>query len=107
MVCTNEIIKESFKLNIDNIALLWLSVWGTLTDMEKELIILFVEKGEMDWTTILNNVTYSKVTLTKYLDILSNKGIIEYSADGKYYLSDIMLKRWLEIKHETRGRYPQ
>lgn len=107
MVCTNEIIKESFKLNIDNIALLWLSVWGTLTNMEKELIILFVEKGEMDWTTILNNVTYSKVTLTKYLDILSNKGIIEYSADGKYYLSDIMLKRWLEIKHETRGRYPQ
>lgn len=107
MVCTNEIIKESFKLNIDNIALLWLSVWGTLTDMEKELIILFVEKGEMDWTTILNNITYSKVTLTKYLDILSNKGIIEYSADGKYYLSDIMLKRWLEIKHETRGRYPQ
>lgn len=107
MVCTNEIIKESFKLNIDNIALLWLSVWGTLTDMEKELIILFVEKGEMDWTTILNNVTYSKVTLTKYLDILSNKGIIEYSAYGKYYLSDIMLKRWLEIKHETRGRYPQ
>lgn len=107
MVCTNEIIKESFKLNIDNIALLWLSVWGTLTDMEKELIILFVEKGEMDWTTILNNVTYSKVTLTKYLDILSNNGIIEYSADGKYYLSDIMLKRWLEIKHETRGRYPQ
>ncbi len=107
IVCTTEIIKESFILNIDNIALLWLRVWGTLNDNEKGLIILFVENGEMDWTTLLENVSYSKVTLTKYLDLLSNKGIIEYSADGKYYLSDIMLKRWLEIKHDTRGRYPQ
>lgn len=107
LVCTNEIIKESFIMNIDNIALLWLRVWGTLTDKEKQLIILFVENNSMDWTTILDKVSYSNVTLSHYLDLLSNKGIIEYSADGKYYLSDVMLKRWLEIKHQTRGRYPE
>ncbi|RAP52067.1 MAG: ATPase [Methanosphaera sp. rholeuAM130] len=107
MICTKEIIAESFILNIDNIAILWLNVWGTLTDKEKELIILFVEEDAMDWTQLNKKVSYSNVTLTKYLDMLSNKGIIEYSADGKYYISDMMLKKWLEIKKESQGRYPQ
>jgi len=107
MICTSEIIKEAFIMNIDNIALLWLRVWGTLTDKEKELIIMFVENGSLDWTSLVNNVSYTPVTLSHYLDLLSNKGIIEYSSDGKYYLSDIMLKRWLNLKKQTRGRYPE
>ena len=107
MICTSEIIKEAFTMNIDNIALLWLRVWGTLTDKEKEVIELFVEYDSMDWTTIADKVSFTKVTLSHYLDLLSNKGIIEYSADGKYYLSDIMLKRWLDLKKQTRGRYPE
>ena len=107
MVCTDEIIKESFILNIDNIALLWLRVWGTLNENEKELIILFVENGKMDWSTLIKKISYSNVTLTKYLDLLTNKGIITYSSDGNYYLSDLMLKRWLELKCDKRGRYPQ
>ena len=107
MICTSEIIKEAFIMNIDNIALLWLRVWGTLADKEKELIILFVENDSMDWTTLSDKVSYSTVTLSHYLDLLSNKGIIEYSADGKYYLSDNMLKRWLILKKQTKGRYPE
>jgi len=107
MICTSEIIKEAFIMNIDNIALLWLRVWGTLTDKEKELIIMFVENGSLDWTSLVNNVSYTPVTLSHYLDLLRNKGIIEYSSDGKYYLSDIMLKRWLNLKKQTRGRYPE
>jgi len=78
-----------------------------LADKEKELIILFVENDSMDWTTLSDKVSYSTVTLSHYLDLLSNKGIIEYSADGKYYLSDNMLKRWLILKKQTKGRYPE
>lgn len=78
-----------------------------MTDKEKELIIMFVENDSLDWTSLVNKVSYTSVTLSHYLDLLSNKGIIEYSSDGKYYLSDIMLKRWLNLKKQTRGRYPE
>lgn len=104
--CTPEIIKDSIYLNIDNIAIMWLRVWGSLTDIEKELIILFVENGGIDWTSLVEKTSFSKVTLNKYLDSLSNKGIIEYSHDKKYYLADKMLEKWLKVKYETRGRYP-
>jgi len=106
IVCTPEIIKDSIKLNIDNIAIMWLRVWGTLNDIEKDLIILFIENGELDWTTLVDKTSFSKVTLNKYLDLLSNKGIIEYSHDKKYYLADKMLEKWLKVKHETKGKYP-
>ncbi|WP_323736117.1 ATP-binding protein [Methanosphaera sp. ISO3-F5] len=107
ITCTPEIIKESMILNIDNIAIMWLRVWGTLNRTEKELITLFVEYGSMNNKTIQDKVDYTKITLNKYLEILSNKGIIDYSADKKYYLADEMLKTWLKIKKDTQGRYPQ
>ncbi|MBR0472650.1 MAG: ATP-binding protein [Methanosphaera sp.] len=107
ITCTPEIIKESMILNIDNIAIMWLRVWGTLNRTEKELITLFVEYGSMNDKTIQDKVDYTKITLNKYLEILSNKGIIDYSADKKYYLADEMLKTWLKIKKDTQGRYPQ
>ena len=61
----------------------------------------------MNDKTIQDKVDYTKITLNKYLEILSNKGIIDYSADKKYYLADEMLKTWLKIKKDTQGRYPQ
>ena len=106
IVCTPEIINDSIQLNIDNIAIMWLRVWGTLKDIEKDLIILLLENGELDWTTLVNKTSFSKVTLNKYIDSLSNKGIIEYSHDKRYYLADKMLEKWLKVKYETRGKYP-
>jgi len=35
--CTGEIIKETLLLNVDQIVIMWLYVWGTLTRIEKEI----------------------------------------------------------------------
>ena len=99
-------IMEALNLNIDQIALLWLRVWGTLTDIEKEIIILITELDKVNWTILNNELKYSKSTILKYIDLLSNKGIIEYTSQQDYILSDIMLQTWLTIKYENEGHYP-
>jgi len=50
---------------------------------------------------------YAKSTITKYVDSLLNKGVIEHTYKKEYVLSDKMLKTWLEIKYSNDGIYPQ
>lgn len=104
--CDEEIIKEKLLLNVDQIVIMWLYVWGTLTAIEKEMIIFMVENEHITWSLINNNMSYAKSTITKYIDSLLNKGIIEYTFNREYVLSDKMLKTWLEIKYENDGIYP-
>lgn len=106
MVCTEEIFEKSFRQNIDNLAVLWISVWGSLSDDEKELIIYLVVNGKMNLETVLTKISTTEKELIKLFDSLTNKGIIGFSTDSEYYISDIMLKRWLELKYETGGTYP-
>jgi hypothetical protein len=85
---------------------MWLYVWGTLTSIEKEMIIFMVEHEHVNWSLLNAEMEYAKSTITKYVDSLLNKGIIEHTFDKEYVLSDKMLKTWLEIKFENDGIYP-
>ena len=100
-------IKEALEVNVDNVALIWLKIWGTLSDIEKEIIILIVEEEHINWKRLEELLSYSKSTIVKYIDLLNNKGIIEYNSKNEYILSDNMLKTWLTIKKENDGYYPK
>ncbi len=105
--CDGEIIKETLLLNVDQIVIMWLYVWGTLTRIEKEIIIYLVENEHVTWSILNKELDYAKSTITKYVDSLLNKGVIEHTYKKEYILSDKMLKTWLEIKYSNDGIYPQ
>jgi len=104
--CTIETIKQTLLLNVDQIVIMWLYVWGTLTKIEKEMIIYMVENNHVTWPILKKELNYAKSTITKYIDSLLNKGIIEHTFNKEYILSDKMLKTWLEIKYANDGIYP-
>lgn len=102
----DSLIKEIFVLKIDQIAVIWLRVWGTLNTKEKTIVKTVMDTGKITLTELIKNVPYSKGTVIKYLETLQNKGIIEY-IDKNYEITDQMLKSWLKYKKETEGYYPE
>ena len=106
-ICDEKIIKDNIKLNIDHIAIMWIYVWGRLNTSEKEIVILLAENNGCGWKKLISELSFTKPTISKYLDSLSNKGIVEYDFNnGEYIISDNMLKLWLAVKYEQNGRYP-
>ena len=53
----------------------------------------------------MEKIDNSKVTVIKYIDSLSMKGLLKYTSEG-YMLTDSMLKTWLIYKKEINGYYP-
>lgn len=104
-VYDSESVKNTFIMQMDQIVIMWLYVWGHLNDVEKDLVKLFVENDSLFLKDIQELMSLSKTTLIKYIDSLSMKGIIIYSKNG-YHLNDDMLKTWLLHKLETEGHYP-
>ncbi|OED30408.1 ATP-binding protein [Methanosphaera sp. WGK6] len=102
----SDMIKESFLLQMDQIVVMWLYVWGTLNKSEKHIVKILVDEDKLTWNELLDASGYSKATLTKYIDSLNNKGILDYGFDKKYTINDIMLKTWLRNKKEVEGQYP-
>ena len=104
MVCDENIIKETLQLNIDQVAVMWIYIWGRLNSGEKDFIIYLLEHDGATRSELDSQFDYSKSSITRFIDSLTNKGIIEF--DGKFVLVDKMLKLWLEIKFKTNGFYP-
>lgn len=104
-VYNQEKVKETFIMQMDQIVIMWLYVWGHLNDAEKNMVIAFVEHDCLFLKDLQDLMDLSKMTLIKYLDSLSMKGIIIYTDEG-YVLNDDMLKTWLVTKLETEGHYP-
>jgi hypothetical protein len=105
VVYDSEMVKNTFIMQMDQIVIMWLYVWGHLNDAEKNLVINFVEHDSLFLKDLQELMNFSKTTLIKYLDSLSMKGIIKYTENG-YVLNDDMLKTWLVTKLETEGHYP-
>jgi len=101
----DKLIKENFILKIDQIAVMWLRVWGTLNIKEKTIVKTIMSHEKITLTELVKNTCYSKGTIIKYLESLQNKGIVEY-INRNYEISDQMLKLWLKNKKETEGYYP-
>jgi len=102
----DKMVKETFLKKMDQISVMWISIWGTLTPKEKKLLISLVKSGPQKWSQLLENVDLSRNTLSKYLDILKNKGIITFNDTAGYQIADSMLSSWIKQKKETEGYYP-
>lgn len=102
----DKMVKETFLKKMDQISVMWISIWGTLTPKEKKLLISLVKSGPQKWSKLLENVDLSRNTLSKYLDILKNKGIITFNDTAGYQIADSMLSSWIKQKKETEGYYP-
>ena len=100
-----EKIINTFLIKLDQINVLWLTVWGTFSETEKTIIINLLENEEMSWNDLMSKICYSKSTIIKYVEILNNRGIIDHYYN-KYVISDSMLKTWLKYKKEMDGHYP-
>lgn len=105
-VCDEDIIKETLLLNIDQVAIMWIYIWGRLSQGEKDFIIYLLEHEGATRATLDKQLGYSKSSVTRFIDSLSNQGIIEFSQNKKFVLADKMLQFWLKIKFETGGCYP-
>ncbi len=98
-------VKETFLEKTDQITVMWIKIWGTLSPKEKEIIVTIIKNNPQTWSELLNHVNFSRGTMAKYLDILKNKGIISLD-NKKYVIDDHLLETWLKIKNEVDGYYP-
>ena len=98
-------IKETFQIKLNQIMVMWIEVWGSLNEYEKKIILNILPDNNKSWNELLNLTNLSTRTLTKYLKTLQNKGIIEYKED-KYYVVNLMLKKYLEFRKKNTGLYP-
>ncbi len=107
IVCDENIIKETLLLNIDQVAIMWIYIWGRLSPGEKDFIIYLLEHDGSSRATLDKHLGYSKSSVTRFIDSLLNQGIIEFnSLNQKFVLADKILEFWLKIKLETTGCYP-
>ena len=106
MICDENIIRETLQLNIDQVAIMWVYVWGRLSRSEKDFIIYLLENEDTSRKSLDENLGYSKSSISRFIDSLSNQGIIEFTLDRNFVLSDKMLEFWLKIKFENNGFYP-
>ncbi|AGN16737.1 ATP-binding protein [Methanobrevibacter sp. AbM4] len=99
---TSDMIKEVFFLQMDQIVIMWLYVWGNLNDYEKTIIKLIVDNDSLSFKELLTMTKYSSTTLSKYLEQLNNKSLLKYNRDNDYVINDSMLKSWLKNKKRPK-----
>jgi predicted transcriptional regulator len=102
----NEMVEKTFFQKMDQIIVMWIKIWGTLSLKERDIIISIVGNGSQTWTNLQQSTGFSTNTFNKYLDILKNKGIVVYDKIEGYKIEDQMLKAWIEYKKEIDGYYP-
>lgn len=105
VVYDEKLINETFQINMDQILVMWIRVWGSLNKYEKEILKSLLPKDGRRWSEILKTTTFSTKTLDKYLNTLQNKGILRYDGNN-YSFADLMLKKYLEIEKKNNGVYP-
>ena len=99
-----KIVTKTFFEGIDLIAITWMVIWAGISRKEKDIIIRIIEHGPQSWNDSLK-IKISTKTLTKYLNLLKNKGIITHS-ERLYKVEDHILSAWLKYRKEKDGFYP-
>ncbi|MBQ2654356.1 MAG: ATP-binding protein [Methanobrevibacter sp.] len=102
---TPEIVKETFFTNMEQILIMWIKVWSSLNDNEKNIVKQLVDEDSLTWSELLEKTSISRGTFNKYLTNLKYKGILNYTKK-KYSIEDEMLKTWLKHEKEVYGIYP-
>ena len=90
---------------MEQILIMWIKIWSSLNNNEKNIVEQLVEEDSLTWSELLKKTNISRGTFNKYLTILKDKGIISYR-NQKYSIEDEMLKTWLNYEKEVYGIYP-
>ena len=104
-IYTPEIVKKIFFTNMEQILIMWIKIWSSLNNNEKNIVEQLVEEDSLTWSELLKKTNISRGTFNKYLTSLKDKGIISYR-NKKYSIEDEMLKTWLNYEKEVYGIYP-
>lgn len=104
-IYTLEIVKKTFFTNMEQILIMWIKIWSSLNNNEKNIVEQLVEEDSLTWSELLKKTNISRGTFNKYLTSLKDKGIISYR-NKKYSIEDEMLKTWLNYEKEVYGIYP-
>ena len=104
-IYTPEIVKKTFFTNMEQILIMWIKIWSSLNNNEKNIVEQLVDEDSLTWSELLEKTNISRGTFNKYLTSLKDKGIISY-ANQKYSIEDEMLKTWLNYDKEVYGIYP-
>ena len=102
---TSELVKETFFTNMEQILVVWVKIWSSLNNSEKEIIKLLVDEDSISWGALFEKTDFSRGTFNKYLTSLKDKGLINY-INKKYSIDDDILKTWLKREKEVYGFYP-
>lgn len=104
-IYTPELVKKTFFTNMEQILIMWIKIWSSLNNNEKNIVEQLVDKDSLTWSELLEKTNSSRGTFNKYLTSLKDKGIISYT-NHKYSIEDEMLKTWLNYEKEVYGIYP-
>lgn len=104
-IYTSELVRDTFFTNMDQILVIWIRIWSSLNQSEKDIIKKLVDGDSLGWGELAEKVSMSRGTLNKYIISLKDRGLINYM-NRKYSIDDDMLKIWLKHEKEVYGFYP-
>lgn len=104
-IYTPEMVKKTFFTNMEQILIMWIKIWSSLNNNEKNIVEQLVDEDSLTWSELLEKTNISRGTFNKYLTSLKDKGILSYR-NKKYSIEDEMLKTWLNYEKEVYGIYP-
>ena len=102
---TPDMVKKTFFTNMEQILIMWIKVWSSLNDNEKNIIKHLADEDSLTWSELLDKSNLSRMTFNKYMTNLKYKGLLGY-INKKYSIEDEMLKTWLKYEKDVYGIYP-
>ena len=103
-ILTADDISDAFENNLYIIANYWINKWYVLTIREKEIMLALLNQP-LKRIEIANKLNVKSGSLSLKLNKLINIDFISI-INGKYMISQNLVKKWLEVEHKKRGIYP-
>ena len=101
-IIPNESIEFEDKIKVINTHLV--VIWDKLTLREQNIVISLLD-GPLKRNEIAKMLNVTTGSISKPLISLQHQELVILE-NNLYYLSDLILKRWLELEFEKNGTYP-
>ena len=98
------IVIDAFDNNISFIASHLINEWNRLTTKEKDIIIALMD-SPLKRIDLARKLNVKSGSLSDKLNKLQNLDLIRFRG-GEYEISEMLLKKWLEIEYSQKGIYP-
>ena len=103
-VLDEEKLDDEFKSALPFLAIHFISSWDKLTFQEQKIITALVDEP-LKRIDIARKLEVTSGAIGGSLNSLQDKGLIELD-EGKYNISDSVLRRWLKNEYDNKGVYP-